>query len=177
MKNLYILFCIGVISCQKQPNNDYNPNDTIITDSIKVTDTIRKAENPTGGMKLVPIVYERDTIKAAILKDEGLRLLLNKENLLDAKYKTEESLMYNNQDANTWYVLGNINQQMNKYDEALFAYKHAIELDPAHIDAIMKCAIVAGKTGDQFSACVYLHQACNLGDPEACEGVRKYCNN
>lgn len=178
MKSFYLVFCIILLSCQEHIKNDYNPDETIVTETIKdVTDTVKEVEPSTGGMKLVPIVHERDTIKAAMLKDEGLRLLINNGNLLDAKYKTEESLLYNNKDANTWYVLGNINQRMNKYDEALFAYKQAIELDPAHIDAIMKCAIVAEKTGDQFSACVYLHQACNLGDPKACEGVRMYCNN
>lgn len=176
MKLLMNLVISGVvISCQ---NSGTNPdNITIVRDTVFITDTIvKEVEKPTGGMKLVPIVYERDTIKAAMLKDEGLRLLIDNGNLLDAKYKIEESMLYNNKDANSWYIYGSINQKMNKYNEALFAYKQCIELDPAHIDAIMKCAVVAGKIGDQFSACVYLHQACNLGDPNACEGVRKFCN-
>ncbi|QEE49153.1 tetratricopeptide repeat protein [Flavobacterium alkalisoli] len=178
MKILLILFsCVMIIvSCQ---NSHTNPNNvTIIRDTIFITDTVQKeVEKPAGGLNMTPIVPERDTVKAMVLKKEALQLLINKGNLLNAQYKIEESIMYNNKDVDSWYIYGNISQEMNKYEDALFAYKHAIELDPTHIDAIMKCAIVAGKTGDEFSACVYLHQACNLGDQKACEGVRKFCND
>ncbi|MFY0482410.1 tetratricopeptide repeat protein [Flavobacterium sp. PLA-1-15] len=176
----FIVF-FSFTSCQNSVKPDYDINDIYVeTDSLEnlpkekpITDTV--IEN--RGMVVKPIIYERDTVKAIELKNTALDLLINNGNLRNAQSKIYQSIMYNPQDADALYILGNIEEKMVKYDEAYKSYTRAIELNPNHIDAIMKCAILASKTETKFSSCYYLHQACNLGDPKACEGVAKFCTN
>lgn len=171
-----MLICIVIISCQNQPK-DYNEHEAVITDTIVESDTVKEIVPPTGGMKLTPIIVPRDSIKAIQYKDSAISLLIHNGNLMDAKYMADNAIYNNPQDADSWYIRGNINQKLVRDNEALEDFLKALELKPDHMDAIKKCAILSSKTGNDGMRCYYLWKACNLGDPEACEGVRRFCNN
>lgn len=167
-----------VTSCQNQNTDGYNPNDTIyIEENINSDTIVEHAEEPTGGMKLVPIVTPKDSTKAIQYKDSALTLLIRHGNLQDAKYMADQAIYNNPDDADSWYIRGNINQKLVRYNDALEDFNKAIEIKPDHFDAIKKAAILSSKTGDEGMACYYLWKGCNMGDPEACEGVEKFCNN
>lgn len=174
----YLVFYLIVVSCQNQTTDGYNPNDTVYINEEVNTDTIKQnIEEPTGGMKLTPIVTPRDSEKAIQYKDSALTLLIRGGNLQEAKYMADQAIYNSPDDADSWYIRGNINQKLVRYTNALEDFNKAIEIKPDHFDAIKKAAILSSKTGDEGMACYYLWKGCNMGDPEACEGVEKFCKN
>jgi tetratricopeptide (TPR) repeat protein len=177
MKKLFIPFYLLFLSCQNHTSSEISDTDIII-DTVKPNDTViaKDTTQGTGGLKLTPIVVPRDSLKAIQYKDSALTLLINRGNLMDARYMAENAIYHNPHDADSWYICGNINQKLLRYDEALEAFHKAIEIKPNHLDAIKKAAILSSKKGDNNMACIYLWRACNMGDPDACEGVEKFCN-
>lgn len=180
MKKLLIPFCFITLSCQNHTNSDSVNNDLFLTDTVQIKDTttVKEVQQPTGGLKLKPIVLPpRDSIKAIQYKDSAITLLIRNGNLWDAKYMADEAIYNNPEDADSYYIRGNIYQKLVRYDNALEDFQKALEIKPNHIDAIKKIAVISSKTGDEGLACYYLWRACNMGDPEACEGAEKFCNN
>ncbi|MGO3182625.1 MAG: hypothetical protein ACTIJ9_07310 [Aequorivita sp.] len=65
---------------------------------------------------------------------------------------------------------------MDSYSLTIKDYEKTIELNPEHVDALMKCAILYGKNNKREMACEYSKRACELGNGEACSGNNKFCN-
>lgn len=179
MKNLYIPFCLIILSCQNHTNSDSIDNDLFLTDTAKIETTATvKVVQSTGGYKLKPIVLPpRDSLKALQYKDSAITLLVRNDNLWDAKYMADEAIYNNPKDADSYYIRGNIYHKLLRYENALEDFQKALGIKPNHMDAIKKIAIISSKTGDKDLVCYYLWRACNMGDQEACEGAERFCNN
>jgi tetratricopeptide (TPR) repeat protein len=63
------------------------------------------------------------------------------------------------------YHLGQVNQLLLKHDEAVAHFRHAIQIDPTHIDSRIECAAVLIEQGDPDEAIRELTEALRL-DPD-----------
>ncbi len=65
--------------------------------------------------------------------------------------------------ANSYYIRGNFYQRKRMYSNAINNYKKVLDINPRHIDATLRCAIIYGKQGNKSMSCIYLKKACELG--------------
>ena len=82
----------------------------------------------------------------------------------------------NNQNADSYYIKGNIDEKKYGFNKALKSYLYALKINPNHKDANSKTAICYGKLNDKYNFCIYANKACDLGDSNACDMVRRFCN-
>lgn len=107
--------------------------------------------------------------------DNALTLLMNGD-LDNALIDINKALEIRPNEADSYYVRGNINQQKGNLDDALDDFVMAIGFNPRHSDATMKCAIIYGKQNNRTMSCIYMKKACDLGVSEACSGYSRFCN-
>jgi tetratricopeptide (TPR) repeat protein len=107
--------------------------------------------------------------------NSALTLLINGD--YENSLKTiNKSIAINPNNADSYYIRGNVYQKQTKYSDALSEYQRAIKLNPNHTDAIMKCGIIFGQSNDRITACKYFKKACDLGDNDGCGAYNRFCN-
>lgn len=179
---IYVMALTLLISCNEKQNNGIEKEVINIKDSVRsnvIVDTV---------IKNIPIKKDSIKNKAESLIPDGKNLKdYSKHHDLGLKYLIEgdyinainsinKAIEINSNKADSYYVRGNINQQMGNINEALYDYLTAIEKNPKHSDAMLKCAIIYGKLNNKNKSCDYLKQACDLGDTQACNGLSRFCN-
>lgn len=90
--------------------------------------------------------------KAIDLKQEGIDLLYHNE-FNPAIEKLEESLKYNDQDAETWYYIGNAWFGLKDVDKAFENYTKAIETDSMYAQSYINRGRIYKERGDRDAAC------------------------
>ncbi len=90
--------------------------------------------------------------KAINLKQEGIDLLYHNE-FNPAIGKFEESLKYNDQDAETWYYIGNAWFGLKDVDKAFEYYTKAIETDSTFAQSYINRGRIYKERGDRDAAC------------------------
>lgn len=128
----------------------------------------------------VPITTEEPVASAtpedySKFHDNALTLLINGD-LDNALIEINKALSINPVNADSYYVRGNIFQQKGYLNDALDDFKQAILLNPNHVEATVKCAIIYGKQKKMNLFCDYANKACQLGDPTACSMINRFCN-
>lgn len=108
------------------------------------------------------------------LKDEALTSLIN-NNYDIALVKINNALSLNQTNADAYYIRGNIYERKQLVENAKKDYLKAIQINPKHIEAMSKCAIIYGKQKDMNSFCYYANKACELGSNDACGMYYKFC--
>lgn len=107
--------------------------------------------------------------------NSALTLLINGD--YENSLKTiNKSIAINPNNADSYYIRGNVYQKQLKNTFALSDYQRAIKLNPNHTDAIMKSGIIYGKANDRITACKYFKKACDLGDNDGCVTYNRFCN-
>lgn len=120
------------------------------------------------------IVYSQDK-KYLTDRNEAINLIMIKE-YDKALVKINSSLKLKENEADSYYIRGNIFQAKNLLEKAKTDYLKAIKLNPNHRDAMAKCAIIYGMQKDMNNFCYYAKKACSLGSQEACDMTKRFCN-
>ncbi len=103
----------------------------------------------------------RRSVKDALREAEGA---LAGDRLYDALKKCQEALDLDPKSAEAYYVLGSIQQQLGKPDEARKSWQHAVEISPAHIDAHIALGKLDLETNDLTGAAKEFGTALKSGD-------------
>lgn len=123
---------------------------------------------------LSQLFFSQNLTVAEKHNDKAIDELMNGNNQT-ALYEINQAIKINPKNGNYYYIRGMILQKMNDLNKALIDYKKTLSLNPKHIDATMKCAVVYAKQNDKIKSCEYFKRACELGDNKACEGYYKFC--
>lgn len=108
-------------------------------------------------------------------KDNAIDELIS-GNMQKALIEINHAIKLYPNNADYYYVRGNVIEKMNDLNNALVNYKKSIHLNPKHTDATMKCGIMLAKLNNKKKACEYFKKACELGENKACELNNKFCN-
>lgn len=95
--------------------------------------------------------------------------------LEDALSNINTSITYNERKSTSYYIRGIIYEKKELYYSAIENFKKAIEIDPSETDYYVKTAISYKYLNDLRNACIFLNEACKLGDKEACDIVSINC--
>lgn len=125
--------------------------------------------------KLPVTVKVEDTINIKTLNNRAISLF-EEGKAMDAYLVMNESLRADSAVADSYYIRGVISQKAFNIYYGLDDFEKAIELNPNHVDALLKCGIIYGKQGNKQTACDFLNRACKLGSEDACQGVERFCN-
>lgn len=184
MKKFYFLLLVPLFICCKEPTSNKAEGeypappaaDTTTVQSHQITEEdFHNTSEYDVPEKEEPVEKPVDTVLANKLHDQALALLIEKRDLQTANDLIHKAIEYNPNNADSYYVLGNIYQLQGLNMPALEALKMAININPRHVDAIMKSAIIYGKAGDMINCCAQFKRACELGDQNGCIGVTKAC--
>lgn len=83
----------------------------------------------------------------------------HKKEYSKARENAEKSLSLKPEDINTMLLLGNINFESGKYNDAIRAYSDALKLSPENPSLLFNIGASMVKTGDEFSAVEYFKKA------------------
>ena len=108
------------------------------------------------------------------LKDEALTALINNSHDV-ALVKINKALKLNQNNADAYYIRGNVYQKKQQIEAAKKDFLKAVQLNPKHIDALSKCAIIYGKENNMSQFCYYSKKACDYGGNDACGMYYKFC--
>ncbi|WP_026978445.1 tetratricopeptide repeat protein [Flavobacterium tegetincola] len=109
------------------------------------------------------------------LKDDAIKLLMNND-ANGSLTKINQAININSQNADAYYIRGNVYEKKGLIEDAKKDYLKAIQLNPKHGDAMSKCAIMYGKQKDMINFCYYVKKACDLGSADACGMKNRFCN-
>lgn len=122
-----------------------------------------------------PLLFSQSNKVSETHKDKAIDELIS-GNKQKALIEINQAIKLYQNNADYYYIRGNVIEKMNDLDNALFDYKKTISLNPKHIDATMKCGIMLAKLNNKKKACEYFKKACELGEKKACELNNKFCN-
>ena len=75
-----------------------------------------------------------------------------------------------------YYNRGNSKYKLEDYRGAIVDYTKAIEIDPQYASAYFNRGVTKLRAGQLDSGCIDLSKAGELGNPDAYEAIREYCN-
>ncbi|SNB29779.1 hypothetical protein NO004_530028 [Flavobacterium psychrophilum] len=182
MKNIYILLFIflALLSCNNK-NKGNVLKEEVYTNTTNLNNNVSKVN------ELKQITEKTDTIEIKELSvidvdlansfhDKALSELINNGDLFLAEKSINKAILLNPKNPDSYYIKGNILEKKGDFSNALLSYKKTLQIDENHIDANMKTAICYGRMNDMGNFCVYAGKACELGNTDACNGIKQYCN-
>jgi tetratricopeptide (TPR) repeat protein len=102
---------------------------------------------------------------------------LQSANFTLSSYDLEIAHSLKPNDANICYINGVVYEKLQNYSMALHFFDKAVERNPYMADAYLKMAIIQQRIyNNTEKACINIIKACDLGNSEACEGKRRFCN-
>jgi len=172
---LLVTFALIIIfsSCNKRVGESYTYTGTHPPAANAPEVTI----DTTGMGQEQEKIFVEDTISEKdfrTLNDSAITRFKNGE-AFKAYLLMNGSIRINPNNADSYYIRGLVSQTAFNLFYGKSDFEKALELNPNHVDALMKLAIIYGKDGKRELACQYFKKACNLGNSDACEGYSRFC--
>jgi Flp pilus assembly protein TadD len=182
MKKYLLLFYIFLLLLSCNNKNEENVlKEEVYTNTTNLNDNVIRVSEQKQ------ITEKTDTIEIKELSvididlsnsfhDKALSELINNGDLFLAEKNINKAILLNPKNPDSYYIKGNILEKKGDFSNALLSYKETLQIDENHIDANMKTAICYGRMNDMSNFCVYAEKACELGNTDACNGIKQYCN-
>ncbi len=105
-------------------------------------------------------------------KKRQVHALLEQQRLTEAAQLLEQVCRLDRRDAEAWYLLGAIHQQLERFDDAAACYRHTLSLWPDHADVHYHLANIVAALGQPTEAAEHYRRAVALDSGH----IEAHCN-